>query len=226
MRVHEAPRVPLIVGADQRHVAVGAILRTLRVVEGPRPLPRHAAPLPGVVLVEAAEPAVVVHRHVEMHLVTGGAELGAALPVERLQHRLLVRPRIETRHVVVQHVQHRAAARDQAVHLRVLQDVPPLSHGVLHRHDRVAHEAADPRLGLGRVDLPDDRGVHPAGQQDRLIVAAAAPLRGLRPDDLLHVLDRFPVPLVVERREMMHGGVPLRGDVGMAAAIAARLRLE
>ena len=226
VRVDEAVDVGGIGRFHQRHVAVGAVLRLRRIVEGPRPLPRHAAPLPGIVFVEAAEPAVMVHRHVEMHLVAGGAELGARLAMERLQHRRLVRPRIKPDHVVVHGMQHRVPAGDQAVHLGVLEDVPPLPHRVLDVHDRMADETADAGLRLRRVDLAHDRGVHPAGQQHRLIVAAAAPLGRLRPDHLLHVLDRLAVPLVVERRHMVHRGVPLRGDVGVASLIAARLRLE
>src|SRR5439155_951996 len=45
-------------------------------------------------------------------------------------------------------------------------------------------------------------------------------------DRVLHVLDRLPVPLIVERREVMGGGLPLRGDVRMAPLVAAGLRLE
>ena len=75
VRVDLAVAVAGILRGDQRHVAVGAGLRLGRIVERARALARDAARLPVVVVVEAAEPAVVVHRHVEVHLVAGRAEL-------------------------------------------------------------------------------------------------------------------------------------------------------
>ena len=76
VRVHLAVAIAGVVRGDQRHVAIGADLGLGRVVERARALARNAAGLPVVVIVEAAEPAVVVHRHVQVHLVAGGAELG------------------------------------------------------------------------------------------------------------------------------------------------------
>ena len=46
-----------------------------RVVERARALAGNAAGLPVVVIVEAAHPAVVVHRHIQVHLVARRAEL-------------------------------------------------------------------------------------------------------------------------------------------------------
>src|SRR5439155_1313031 len=48
----------------------------------------------------------------------------------------------------------------------------------------------------------------------------------LIPHDFLHVLDRLPVPLVVERREMVHRRLPLGRDVRVAAPVAAGLRFQ
>src|SRR5678816_4830379 len=53
-------------------------------------------------------------------------------------------------------------------------------------------------------------------------MAAAAPLRRLRPDGVLHVLDRLAIPLVVEGREMVHGAFPLGRDIGVTAFGPAR----
>src|SRR3982751_5743203 len=64
-----------IVRINQRHVAIHAVARLLGVVEGARALPRDAARLPVVVFVEAAEPAVLVYRNIQMHFVTARAEL-------------------------------------------------------------------------------------------------------------------------------------------------------
>src|SRR5260370_969386 len=95
VRMHLTVLVPGVLRVDQRHVTAAAGLRLLRVVEGARPLARDAARLPGVVVVEAAEPAVVVDRHVEMHLVAAGAELRAVLAHERLHEGLAVRLGVE-----------------------------------------------------------------------------------------------------------------------------------
>jgi len=57
MRMHEAVNVAVIVRGNLRHVAIRAIHRRLRVVEGARALPGNAACLPVVILIEAANPA-------------------------------------------------------------------------------------------------------------------------------------------------------------------------
>ena len=61
--------LPRSLEAYLRHVAVGALLRLGRIVKRTRALPGNAAGLPVVVFVEAAHPAVVIHRHVEMNFV-------------------------------------------------------------------------------------------------------------------------------------------------------------
>src|ERR1700682_2815067 len=75
MRMDEAIDIPAITGSLPRHVTIGALKWIWRVVERPRALPRHPAGLPVIVFVEAAEPAVIVHRNVEMHFVAGRAKL-------------------------------------------------------------------------------------------------------------------------------------------------------
>ncbi len=77
VRVHHA--VACCRDRSTRPAACGSRRRSAalrRVVERARALARDAARLPVVVVVEAAEPAVGVDRHVEVHLVAGGAELG------------------------------------------------------------------------------------------------------------------------------------------------------
>ena len=104
MGVNKALDVAKISGADQRHVAVHAVLRLRRIIERPRALARHAARLPVVVVVEAANPAIVVHRNIQVHLVTGRAELRDLVrqPVERFQEGVAMRLGIELYIVVVQ----------------------------------------------------------------------------------------------------------------------------
>ena len=61
-----------------------------------------------------------------------------------------------------------------------------------------------------------------AVEEDGVVVAAGAPLAALRAAELLHVLDRLPVELVVERREVVHRALPLLVDI--LVALAAELR--
>src|SRR5438034_1256198 len=75
--------------------------------------------LPVVVVVEASEPAVVIHRYVQMHLVAGGAELRGLLPVERLQESAPVRLGIDPDQVIVHLPHDRVLALREIVQGRV-----------------------------------------------------------------------------------------------------------
>src|SRR5256885_4307019 len=55
-------------------------------------------------------------------------------------------------------------------------------------------------------------------------MAARAPFRCPHARNLLHVLNAFPVPLIVERRKMMRRAVPL--FVNIRVAPLARIRLH
>ena len=218
MRPHHPVLRRRIVRGHERHVAVGALLRLRRVVERSRALARDAGGLPVVVVVEAAEPAIGVDRHVEVHLVARRAELRRLLAMERLEERLAVRLRIDVEQLIVRELQQRVLARRQVVQRRILDDEVALSHRALDVRDRVARRAGEAGLRFRRVDLLLDRPIEPSVEEHRVIVTAGAPLRRLRADDVLHVLDRFAVPLVVERREVVHRRVPLIVDVLVAAA--------
>ena len=218
MRADHAVLGGRIVRWHERHVAVGALLRLGGVVERSGALAGDAGRLPVVVVVEAAEPPVRVHRHVQVNLVTRRAELRGLFPMERLDERVAVRLRVELDELVVHGAKETVLARRQIVQRRVLDDEVPLAHRALHARDRVARGARESGLRLRRVDLLLDRAVEPAVEEHRVIVAAGAPLRRLRADDVLHVLDRLAVPLIVERREVMRRGVPLVVDVLVASA--------
>ena len=218
VRPHEAVARGRVVGPHQGHVARAARLRRLGVVERPRTLSRHPRRLPVVVLVEPAHPAVVVDRHVEVHLVARRAELGALLAVERLDERVAVGLGGEPQQQVVHVPQQRVAAGREVVQRGVLDGEVSLTHRAADAHDRVARRAAEPRLGLGRVDLLDDGPVEAPVEEDRVVVAAGAPLRRRGAHDFLHVLDGASVPLVVERREAVGRAGPLVVDVGVAAS--------
>ncbi len=204
---------------DARH-------RLRRVVERARALPRDSAGLPVVVVVEPAHPAVAVHRHVQMHLVAGRAELRRLVLHERLQERAAVRFGVEIRQEVVERLDHRVPAAGQLVQRRILDREVPVAHRAAHVHDRVAGDARQPRLRLRSIDLWTDRLIEPAVEEHRVIVASGAPFARLRPHHALHVLDRFPVELVVEAREVVHRALPLLVDVLVALAALLRVHEE
>ena len=200
-----------IVRVDQRHVAVGALRRLLRVVERARALARHAGRLPVVVVVESAEPAVAVHRHVEVNLVAARAELGRLVAVERLEERSLDAAADRCRSAGrggTRSTGFVLAARSCSGGYSISKSPWPIV--LPNVRDRMARRARETGLRFGRVDLFLDRPVEAAVEEDRVIVAAGTPLRRLCADDVLHVLDRLAVPLVVERREVVHRRLPLR----------------
>ena len=114
-------------------------------------------------------------------------------------------------------LEHRVVAGGEVVKRRILDDEMALTHRAADVDDRMARRATQPGLRLGRVDLLAYRVIEPAVEEDRVVVTAGAPLRRLGADDVLHVFDRFAIPLVVERREMMGGRAPLLVDVGVTA---------
>ena len=215
-----------ILAGDERHVAVGAGAGFGGVVEGAGALAGDAARLPVVVTVEAPEPAVVVHRLVEVHLVAGGAEGGTVAGVERLQERLPVRFGVEVEHQVVEGAQQRVPRGGEVVHLRVLEDEAGVPGGVLDPGHRMAGHAGE--AGARRRGVHDlrQRAVHEPGEQHRVVVAAGAPLGGGDADHALHVLDGAAVPGVVEGGEAVRRLAPLLGEVGVASRAGLALQEE
>ena len=213
-----------VLAGDRRHVAVRTGPGLVGVVERAGALSRYAARLPVVVAVETPQPAVVVDRLVEVHLVAGRAEGRAVAGVERLQERLAVGFGVQVDDQVVKRPEQRILRGGEVVHLRVLDDEPGVPHRVLHAGDRVAGNAAESRARGGTVHDLGERPVHEPAEEHRVVVAARAPLRGGDAHDVLHVFDRAAVPGVVEGRETMRRLAPLVGDVGVAAA--ARVAAE
>src|SRR5690349_17568669 len=84
----------------------------------------------------------------------------------------------------------------------------------------MARRAGEPRLGFRCVNLLSDRPIESTVEEYGVIVATGAPLRGPGADDVLHVLDGFAVPLVVERGEMVDRRAPLVVDVTVAPGTA------
>ena len=69
----------------ERHVAVRASLRLRRIVKRARTEPGDAAGLPIVVIIEAANPAIVIHGNIEMHFVAGRTKIRGLRAHERFQ---------------------------------------------------------------------------------------------------------------------------------------------
>ncbi len=83
-------------------------------------------------------------------------------------------------------------------------------------HDVQARPACASGVSICSVIGPLEAAV----EEHRVIVTTGAPLARLRADDRLHVLDRLPVELVVERREVVHRALPLLVDVLVTLAAA------
>ncbi len=224
MQVDLAVDVAGVLRCYKRHVAVRARLRARRIVERARALSRNAAGLPIVIVVETAHPAVSVHRHVQVHLVARRAELGRLVLHERLHESAAVRFGIKVREEVVDRLDHRVPAAGQLVQRGILDGEVAVAHRAADVHDGVAGGARQAGLCLRIVDLRHDRFLETPVEEDRVIVASGAPLARFGPHHALHVLDRFPVELVVETREVVHRALPLR--VNVLVALAAFLRIH
>ena len=145
-----------------------------------------------------------------MHLMTGRAELRRLLIAhKRFEKRPAMRLRIYQDREIVKAAHDRILARCQFMQLRIFKYEIALAHRALHLYDGMAHQAAEPCMCFRPVDDLLDRRIHHSAVEHCGIVASTAPLRGLRTDHILHVLDALPVPLIVERRQMMGRAVPL-----------------
>ncbi len=216
MRADESVDFSGIVGAHRRHVAIHAILRMRRIVERTRAEAGNAAGLPVVVIVEAANPAVMVQRHVQVHLVARRAEVGGIVLHERLEECAPVRLGIFLDEEIDQLAQIRILRIHQLEERRIFDGVRAVAHGAAHVADGVAHHAADTGLRRRREDAVFDGRVEVAGKEQRGVVAARTPFRRLHAVHVLHVDDCLPVPLVVERGKMVRGAFPLAINVGVA----------
>ena len=158
----------------QRHVTILTDPFGIGQVEGSSGVERHAAVVPTVVFVLAAQPAVAVDARVEADLVAGGAKLRGA--EEGLEHLLLVDdgPRLQ-RGVVYEAARAFFGLGEQIGILLLVGDVVVAVAGlIVNLVDGVAAQAGQTGLGLGRgaVDLFG----HFTRQHQCRIVATRAPL--------------------------------------------------
>ena len=168
----------------------------------------------------------MIDRHIEVHLVARRAELRRLLPHERLEEHAAVWLRIQLDGEIVQHPNQRVLAGCELVQLGIFEVEVGLSHRAFYVRDGVAHHAAQSGLSFGSVHELFDRRIHSAGIEHRRIMASAAPFGRLGADRILHVLDRFAIPLVVERRKMVGGTVPLVVNIFMTTLAGIRLHEE
>src|SRR5581483_10350663 len=101
VRMYLAVAIPRVLRRHERHMAVGAVGRMVRVIERPGALPGYATGLPIVVVVKTPKPAVPVHWHVQMYFVACRTELRRILAHERLHKRAAVRLRIKVGQEIV-----------------------------------------------------------------------------------------------------------------------------
>ena len=72
-------------------------------------------------------------------------------------------------------------------------------------------------LRFGRVDLVADWTGKLPVEEHSMVMTPCTPFGRFGPDNILHVFNRFSVPLVIERGEVVDRGVPLVIDVAMTA---------
>ena len=103
----------------------------------------------------------------------------------------------------------------------------PLAHRVAYVNDGVTGHASQAVLALrGIFDFANGMFLHLAGKNQRMIVTAATPERRLDSVHVLHVFNRFAIPLVIKGREVMHGALPLVVNVRVASAAGLRIHEE
>ena len=137
-----------------------------------------------------------------------------------------MRLRVDFYEEVVDPAHERVFAHCQGMELGVIQCIVTLAHRTLNGDDRMAHNTSKARLRFRSVhDLSDGR-IHHAAEKQGWIMAARAPLRWPRAHHILHVLEALPVPLVVERGEVVCRAVPLFKNIGVAAFARGGLHEE
>ena len=155
---------------QQRHVAVRALLGFRRIVERPRAESRDAAGLPGIVVIETANPPVTVDVRVEVHFMARRAEISRLAADERFQECSTMRFRVHISQEVVERLDHFVVTRRQFGQLRILEREVALSHRAFHSRNGVTHHARKSGVRLGLVDQFAHRRVeHPAEQQGRIM---------------------------------------------------------
>src|SRR5258708_35691316 len=135
-----------------------------------------------------------------------------------------MRLRVQANHEIVEAANDEIFAGGKFVELRIFENEIALAHRAFYLNDAVAHHAAEACAGFRLVNVLLDGRVHHAAEEQGGIVAAGAPFGLLHAVNFLHVLDAFAIPLIVERREVVHGALPLLVNVGVAALAGLRFQ--
>lgn len=115
--------------ASLGHMAIRASLGVRWIVERPSSIAGDPTTLPVVVLVEAARPTVVIHRKIQMDLMTRGAELRRLFFDEGLHEHTAVRFGIQLQQKINEIMYDGILALREVVHRRVPENIIVLSHG-------------------------------------------------------------------------------------------------
>src|SRR5262249_17142565 len=94
-------------------------------------------------------------------------------------------------------------AGGEVVKRGIFYNKPAVAHTILNSDDGMARCTRQTGLSFGGMDLLLNGFLEPSIEKHSVIVAAGTPFGRLNARDVLHVFDGFPVPLIVEGREMM-----------------------
>src|SRR5690348_5217240 len=102
-------------------MAIGALLRLGRVVEAACSLTGNSAGLPVVILIESAEPAIAVHRNVQVNLVARRTKLRRLIAHEGLEEHAAVGLRIQLDQEIVQRAREWVSGGREFMQLGIFQ---------------------------------------------------------------------------------------------------------
>src|SRR4051812_36633205 len=134
---------------------------------------------------------------------TGRAVFSGARPNERLHERSAMRFGCRIRDKVDHVFDKRIPRTRPLVERWIGNGEPRIAYTPANVNDRMAGHAAQTRLSFGRVDLLFHWSIEFAVEEHGMVMAARAPLARFRTFHILHVLDRLPIKLVVERSKVM-----------------------
>ena len=109
--------------------------------------------------------------------------------MKRFEETLFVRLRIEADEVVVQIPNKRIIAGSDVVERWIFNSRIAIAHGIFDAFNRVARGAGESGLCGRCMEVLANRFVHHAVEENRWVVAATAPFRGLDAVDFLHIDD-------------------------------------
>src|SRR5215831_13629749 len=175
MRMNLSIYLAGIVRILKRHMAVHASLGFRRVVERPRSETGDATGLPVVIVVESANPTVVVDVRVQVHLMTCRAKVRSLASHKGLQKRSTMRFRVYIYEKVVKRLDDFVRTRGKLRQSRVFEREITLTHRAFNSSNGVTHHAPESGVCLRFVDQFTNRCVEHSAKQQRRIMTTGAP---------------------------------------------------